>query len=110
MPHLVGRRQDRDLAPLRERREWLDAVGSLRGGVSDTGLVQLRSEAKAPFRLTRLIFASGLLFGAAVGLLIIGGRLVQALQGEPPPAPPHPGAPPHAPWSATTCPTPRPNP
>jgi hypothetical protein len=69
------------LAPLRERREWLDVAGQLRGGVSDNSLVQLRSEAKAPFRLTRLIFGSGLLFGAGLGLLIIGARLVQAIQG-----------------------------
>lgn len=73
--------EDKDLAPLRERREWLDVAGQLRGGVSDNSLVQLRSEAKAPFRLTRLIFGSGLLFGAGLGLLIIGARLVQAIQG-----------------------------
>ncbi len=35
------RAQDTDLAPLRERREWLDVLGRLRGGVSDTALVQL---------------------------------------------------------------------
>lgn len=73
--------QDKDLAPLRERREWLDAAGQLRGGVSEKSLVQLRTEAKAPFRLTRLIFGSGLLFGAVVGLFIIGARLIQAIQG-----------------------------
>lgn len=35
--------QDRDLEPLRERREWLDALGRLKGGVSDSTLVQLVS-------------------------------------------------------------------
>lgn len=40
-----------------------------------------RSEAKAPFRLVRLIFLGGLLVGAVVGLLIITARLLQALQG-----------------------------
>mmetsp|Transcript_11959 Transcript_11959/g.35812 ORF Transcript_11959/g.35812 Transcript_11959/m.35812 type:complete len:375 (-) Transcript_11959:4171-5295(-) len=73
--------EDKDLAPLRERREWLDAVGTLRGNISDKSLVQLRTEAKAPFRLIRLILASGLLFGAGVGLIIIATRLVQSLQG-----------------------------
>lgn len=33
--------QDADLAPLRERREWLDVLGRLKGGVSDSTLVQL---------------------------------------------------------------------
>lgn len=40
-----------------------------------------RSEAKAPFRLVRLIFLGGLLVGAVVGLLIISARLLQALKG-----------------------------
>jgi Low psii accumulation1 / Rep27 len=107
--HTVTAMQDRDLEPLRERREWLDAIGRMKGGVSDSALVQLvrscsrawsvdkswmlryalckrvarlqRSEAKAPFRLVRLIFLGGLLVGAVVGLLIITARLLQALQG-----------------------------
>ena len=33
--------QDKDLEPLRERREWLDAIGRMKGGVSDSALVQL---------------------------------------------------------------------
>lgn len=41
-----------------------------------------RSEAKAPFRLARLIGGSGLLVGALVGLVIISARLVQGLQGK----------------------------
>ena len=31
--------QDKDLAPLRERREWLDALDGLKGGISDSALV-----------------------------------------------------------------------
>jgi hypothetical protein len=75
--------QDKDLAPLRERREWLDALDSLKGGISDSALVQLRSEAKAPFRLARTILVGGLLAGAALGLLFITAKLVQSLQGVP---------------------------
>lgn len=112
--------QDPDLEALRERREWLAGLATMRGalgreggglrclrtdlqqqqlscvcnsltpspsspipsgGVSDEQYVRLRSEAKAPFRLTRVIFLGGLAAGAAIGLLIIAGRLVAALQG-----------------------------
>lgn len=52
------------------------------GGINDKQYMQLRSEAKAPFRLTRIIFLGGLAVGAGLGLLIITGRLVAALQGE----------------------------
>jgi len=53
----------------------------LTGGISEQQYVQLRSEAKAPFRLTRIIFIGGLAVGAALGLFIITGRLLAALQG-----------------------------
>lgn len=53
------------------------------GGINDQQYVKLRSEAKAPFRLTRIIFLGGLAAGAALGLFIITGRLVAALQGAP---------------------------
>ena len=43
--------------------------------------VQLRSEAKAPFRLARTILVGGLLAGAALGLLFITAKLVQGFQG-----------------------------
>lgn len=72
---------DKDLEPLRERREWLAALSKMRGGITDQQYVQLRSEAKAPFRLTRIIFLGGLAVGAALGLFIISGRLLVALQG-----------------------------
>ena len=78
---LVAGVQDKDLAPLRERREWLDALDTLKGGISDSALVQLRSEAKAPFRLARTILVGGLLAGASLGLLFITAKLVQGLQG-----------------------------
>lgn len=52
------------------------------GGINEQQYVRLRSEAKAPFRLTRIIFLGGLAVGAALGLFIITGRLLGALQGE----------------------------
>ncbi|PSC70246.1 LOW PSII ACCUMULATION chloroplastic [Micractinium conductrix] len=73
--------KDPDLEPLRERREWLAGLAIMRGGINDKQYMQLRSEAKAPFRLTRIIFLGGLAVGAGLGLLIITGRLVAALQG-----------------------------
>jgi hypothetical protein len=51
------------------------------GGINEQQLVQLRSEAKAPFRLTRIIFVGGLAVGAALGLFIITARLLAAVQG-----------------------------
>lgn len=51
------------------------------GGIKEQQYVQLRSEAKAPFRLTRIILFGGLAAGAALGLFIIAGRLLAALQG-----------------------------
>ena len=56
---------------------WLQ----MRGGITDTTYTKLRAEAKAPFRLTRIIFVGGLVLGAGVGLLIITTRLVAALTG-----------------------------
>ncbi|KAL4422500.1 hypothetical protein ABPG75_008697 [Micractinium tetrahymenae] len=73
--------KDPDLEALRERREWLTGLAQMRGGINDQQYVKLRSEAKAPFRLTRIIFLGGLAAGAALGLFIITGRLVAALQG-----------------------------
>lgn len=74
--------QDKDLAPLRERREWRDAAESMRGSISRNTLVGIRSEQKAPFRLFRLILVSGLGAGALVGLFIIVARLVASLKGR----------------------------
>ena len=41
----------------------------------------LRSEAKSPFRFTRLFFLSGLGIGSAIGLVFLTSRLVLAIQG-----------------------------
>lgn len=72
---------DPDLGILRERREWGDVLEKASGGVSSSSYVKLRSEAKAPFRLTRILLFGALLAGASLGLLIISTRLVSALQG-----------------------------
>ena len=73
--------QDPDLAPLRERREWLDALDVLQGGVTSKGIVKLRTEARAPFRLTRLIFTGGFTLSAVVGVVLLAPRLFTAVKG-----------------------------
>lgn len=73
--------KDPDLKSLRERREWLDKVPAMKGALSRDTKVQLRSEAKAPFRFSRLLLVGSLTAGAGLGLLIILLRLVKALQG-----------------------------
>lgn len=73
--------EDKDLAPLRERREWRDAAENMVGGVSKRSLVGIRAEQKAPFRLLRIILSSGLGAGALLGLFIILSRLVYSLKG-----------------------------
>ena len=74
--------QDKDLAPLRERREWRDAAENMKGSISRKTLVGIRSEQKAPFRLFRLILSSGLGASALVGLIIIVTRLIASLKGN----------------------------
>jgi len=73
--------KDDDLRELHERREWADAVMEAKGGLSRSAKVDLRSEAKTPFRLPRVVLFSGLGVGAAAGLIIISLRLIAALQG-----------------------------
>lgn len=73
--------RDPDLAPLRERREWTAALEKMAGGVTNDSYVKLRAEAKAPFRLTRIILFGGLAAGAGLGLLIITTRLIAAFKG-----------------------------
>lgn len=75
--------KDDDLVQLRERREWLDALTTVKGGLSRNTKVDLRTEAKAPFRLPRIILFGGLLAGAALGLFVIVLRLIKSLQGGP---------------------------
>ena len=69
--------QDPDLKQLRDRREWLDATENMKGGISKAGLVELRSEAKAPFRLIRMF----LTIGAGAAALLSLGITLFALKG-----------------------------
>ena len=92
---------------LRERREWLDVLDNIKGGeqplsdaatfhghrlsatrvpdsagLSTKGLIELRSEAKAPFRLTRMIITGGIAAAAVISLIVTLTRLPAALKGE----------------------------
>jgi len=73
--------QDPDLRELRDTREWLDMLTQIKGGLSREAKVNLRAEAKAPFRFVRIVLFGGLTAGAGLGLIVILGRLVQSLQG-----------------------------
>ncbi|KAL3152224.1 hypothetical protein ABBQ32_001308 [Trebouxia sp. C0010 RCD-2024] len=73
--------KDPDLKQLRDRREWLDATENMKGGVSKAGLVELRSEAKAPFRLIRMFLTFGAGAAAVVSLGITLFALKNVLQG-----------------------------
>lgn len=76
--------KDPDLERLRERREWMDALDSIKGAPSAESLSRLQSEARAPFRFTRLLLLGGFNAGAVLGLLIIVSRLVAAVKGGAP--------------------------
>lgn len=78
---VVPELQDPDLKQLRDRREWLDATENMKGGVSKAGLVELRSEAKAPFRLIRMFLTFGAGAAAVVSLGITLFALKNVLQG-----------------------------
>lgn len=78
---MVPELQDPDLKQLRDRREWLDATENMKGGVSKAGLVELRSEAKAPFRLIRMFLTFGAGAAAVVSLGITLFALKNVLQG-----------------------------
>lgn len=43
--------------------------------------IELRAEARAPFRFPRIVFFGGLAMGASLGLLVIGFRLAGAIKG-----------------------------
>lgn len=77
---LIVAMKDDDLAPLRERREFQDALFQLRGYVSKDQMVNMRSESKAPFRFARLAIFGSLLAGAGLGLIVITGRLLAAFK------------------------------
>ena len=81
-PQLHECKQDPDLKQLRERREWLDATENMKGGVSKAGLVELRSEAKAPFRLVRMFLTLGAGVAAFVSLGITLFALKDSLSGR----------------------------
>ena len=51
-------------------------------GLSTKGLIELRSEAKAPFRLTRIIITGGIAGAAVISLIVTLTRLPAALKGE----------------------------
>ena len=55
----------------------------LKGGVTSSGIVKLRTEARAPFRLTRLIFTGGFTLSAVVGVALLAPRVFSALKGAP---------------------------
>lgn len=78
---LAAALKDDDLTELRDRREWLDALANIKGGMTTEQRAELRSEAKAPFRFPRLVVFGALLAGAGLGLIIITTRLVSAIQG-----------------------------
>eukprot|EP01025_Chloroclados_australasicus_P044795 TRINITY_DN4880_c1_g2_i5.p1 TRINITY_DN4880_c1_g2~~TRINITY_DN4880_c1_g2_i5.p1 ORF type:complete len:459 (-),score=58.54 TRINITY_DN4880_c1_g2_i5:318-1619(-) len=73
--------EDEDLAPLRETREWLEAQEDMIGGLSKSRRVNLREEAKAPFRFTRVFILGGLVAGAAIAQLITASALIASLTG-----------------------------
>ncbi|GMH35910.1 hypothetical protein BSKO_03778 [Bryopsis sp. KO-2023] len=73
--------EDDDLAALRDRREWVDMLTDVKGGISGDARVDLRSEAKAPFRLARIFLVGGFAVAAALGLLFTIPSLIAALQG-----------------------------
>eukprot|EP00199_Chlamydomonas_sp_CCMP681_P000535 CAMPEP_0119113798 /NCGR_PEP_ID=MMETSP1180-20130426/45215_1 /TAXON_ID=3052 ORGANISM="Chlamydomonas cf sp, Strain CCMP681" /NCGR_SAMPLE_ID=MMETSP1180 /ASSEMBLY_ACC=CAM_ASM_000741 /LENGTH=471 /DNA_ID=CAMNT_0007102049 /DNA_START=9 /DNA_END=1424 /DNA_ORIENTATION=- len=73
--------EDNDLRELRERREWVDALMEVKGGLSRNAKIDMRAEAKAPFRLPRLVLFSSLGIGAFTGLFIISARLIAAIKG-----------------------------
>eukprot|EP00892_Ulva_mutabilis_P000886 jgi/Ulvmu1/10799/UM069_0034.1 len=73
--------EDKDLRPLRERREWLDAQDDLRGLVKSSARRSLRAEAKTPFRFARSVIFGALGVSASVALLITLTRLIAILAG-----------------------------
>jgi tetratricopeptide (TPR) repeat protein len=72
---------DPDFADFRDTREWIDLLQRVRGGLSREAKINLRTEARAPFRLARTILFGGLSAGAGLGLIVILGRLAASLKG-----------------------------
>jgi predicted lipid-binding transport protein (Tim44 family) len=53
----------------------------MKGGLTRAQKINLRTEAKAPFRFARTFIFGGLAGGAGLGLIVILGRLARSIQG-----------------------------
>uniref|UniRef100_A0A061RBA2 Uncharacterized protein n=1 Tax=Tetraselmis sp. GSL018 TaxID=582737 RepID=A0A061RBA2_9CHLO len=73
--------KDDDLKELREQPVFDRVVGEVTGGLSQEAYIKARQEARSPFMLVRTIALGGLSAGAALGLIIITGRLIAAIRG-----------------------------
>eukprot|EP00798_Chlamydomonas_sp_ICE-L_P027722 gene27722-7368_t len=71
--------KDPDLRELRERREWVDTMTKVKGGLSEESKVALRAEAKSPFRLVRFILFGAFGVGGSVGFFFSLSTLIGAL-------------------------------
>ena len=78
---LVVALRDPDLGPLRDRREWVELLGRVSGGIGNDGYAKLRAEASSPFQFVRLFLFGGLSAGAALGGIVSTARLVAAFGG-----------------------------
>ena len=73
--------QDLDMAPLRERPEWEEALGKMKGVMTSSMRYNMIGELRSPFRLFRFWTLGGLSIGAGVGLLFITTNLIKAITG-----------------------------
>lgn len=78
---LVVALRDPDLSALRDRREWVELLGRVSGGIGNEGYAKLRAEASSPFQFVRLFLFGGLSAGAALGGIVSTARLVAAFGG-----------------------------
>lgn len=78
---LVVALRDPDLGSLRDRREWVELLGRVSGGIGNEGYAKLRAEAASPFQFVRLFLFGGLSAGAALGGIVSTARLVAAFGG-----------------------------
>jgi hypothetical protein len=78
---LVVALRDPDLSQLRDRREWVELLGRVSGGIGNEGYAKLRAEASSPFQFVRLFLFGGLSAGAALGSVVSTARLLGALGG-----------------------------
>ena len=78
---LVVALRDPDLSALRDRREWVELLGRVSGGIGNEGYAKLRAEASSPFQFVRLFLFGGLSAGAALGGIVSTARLAAAFGG-----------------------------